>query len=62
MPLHITLNQFWLSDYSLVAISKLFSKEVFVELNLKKIHFTVHTFEKLDAMTNYLGNICQADR
>ena len=57
MPLHILLNRFRLLDYLLVAMSKLFSNEVFVELRYKKkkIHFTLHTSEKQGAMLNYLG-------
>jgi hypothetical protein len=56
MPLQIMLNRFLLLDYSLVAMSKLFSNEVFIELRFKKkIHFTVHMSEKQGAMTNYLG-------
>ena len=56
MPLHIMLNQFLLLDYLSVAISKMFSNKVLVELRFKKKnHFIVHTSEKEGAMTNYLG-------
>jgi len=36
MPLHIMLNQFLLLDYLSVAISKMFSNKVLVELRFKK--------------------------